>query len=165
MWCPCTFRHRLSRILICLFSGFFLSQDMMTGQSSIMRTAPRAYAHVKGPGLTQFFLSICPRRGLPRSSATILIDLVCVSVCVSGTSPRFTEWYLHRLQTQIPLGVLTRGFSEGPEKTSFKSGLKRFPGPCFLSLFLKKRHLENALPWKSLWQCKYSVWRCWQSSR
>ena len=23
-----------------------------------MRTAPRAYAHVKGPGLTQFFLSI-----------------------------------------------------------------------------------------------------------
>ena len=93
-----------------------------------------------------FIYSFCPRRGLPRSSATILIDLVCLFVCLSAIPARFTEWYLHRLQTQIPLGVLTRGFSEGPEKTSFKSGLKRFPGPCFLSLFLKNRHLENALP-------------------
>ena len=54
---------------------------------------------------------------------------VCLFVWVSARIfDDFTEWYLHRLQTQIPLGVLKDGFQKGPEKTSFKGGLSFWGG-------------------------------------
>ena len=64
--------------------------------------------------------AVRPRRGLPRSSAKILIDLVCLLVCLSALVSIFTEWYLHRLQTQKPLVFLKGGSEEGPPKTTFK---------------------------------------------
>ena len=49
--CLCTSDHRLRRVCNFLVSDFFLSQGMMVGHTSVMRTASTANAHVKGPAI------------------------------------------------------------------------------------------------------------------
>ena len=73
----------------------------------------------------------------PYPSPVAGIEVFGVCVCLYAKFVRFSEWYLQRLQTQIPLGVLARRFQRGPEKTSFKDEIKRFPGPCFEHFFSK----------------------------
>ena len=78
---------------------------------------------------------LLPPWGLPRSSAKILLAKVCLFVCVSGFRPIFTEWHMRRLQTQMPFVFFGGGSEEGPSKTTFKQGSRRFPGHGFFELF------------------------------
>ena len=80
----------------------------------------------------------CPRRGLPRSSATILIDLVCLFVCclLSEILPKFAEEGSAGF-IQSSVCVISRPSKTGPEKNTFKKLVKTFPGPRFLTFFSK----------------------------
>ena len=60
-----------------------------------------------------------PLGGLPSRVPQILIDLVCLSVCLGRESVIFTEWHLRRLQTQIPFGLLKQGPERGPAFQTF----------------------------------------------
>ena len=87
----------------------------------------------------------CPRRGLPRSSATILIDLVWLFVCLSEISRRFTEWHLHRLHS-ILARIISRPSKTDPSKKTFKHGKKHVPGPDFFRFFWKMDSRKTACP-------------------
>ena len=85
-----------------------------------------------------FAFIYCPRRGLPRSSATLLIDLVCVCVCVCLCVRDLAEIYRRAsapASNADTFGVLPRGFGEGPEKKTLRHAIKTFPGPVFLATF------------------------------
>ena len=99
----------------------------------------------KSPYRNVFFLMsrkgvlfFCPRRGLPRSSATILIDLVCLSVvCVSEIWPKFAEEGSAGF-IQSSVCVISRPSKTGPEKKRpLRSWLRHFRDPVFEQLFSK----------------------------
>ena len=53
---------------------------------------------------------------------------VCLFVCLCAKTVRFAEWYLHRGQTQIPLGVLRGASKEGPKSLSFNPPVELISG-------------------------------------
>ena len=69
-----------------------------------------------------------------------------MSVCVSEILRRFTEWHLRRLQTQIPFGVLSRGFGEGPLKKTLSTAGTVFRDPFFEQLFSKMKLYKTPCP-------------------
>ena len=76
----------------------------------------------------------CPRRGLPRSNATILIDLVCLMSDVRKSLPNY-RMVSAPASNADTFGVLSRGFGEGPTKKIFKHGRNRFPGTRISEFF------------------------------
>ena len=65
--------------------------------------------------------------GLPSRDPQILKSLI-LSVCLSRFSDKFTEWHLHRGQTQILLGVLEGASKEGPKSLSFNPPVELISG-------------------------------------
>ena len=49
-------------------------------------------------------------------------------VCLWQKRRRFTEWHLHRLQTQMPFGVLSEPSKEGPKSLSFNPPVELISG-------------------------------------
>ena len=82
---------------------------------------------------------IAPLGGLPSRVPQILIDLVCLFVCLWRDLRIFTEWYLRRSRTQIPFGLLKQGPKRGPALQTFKDGVRRKLGPKILRLFFQKK--------------------------
>ena len=104
-------------------------------------------------GYRSCYLTFCPRRGLPRSSAPGRVGQglsvclsVCLFVCLPGFSARFAIWHMHRLQTQMPFVFFRGGSEEGPIKTSFKQGWNCFLGHVFFDTFSQNDQTKCARP-------------------
>ena len=80
--------------------------------------------------------SLFPLWGLPSRVAQHRTHLG-LSVClfVLRTPEYFTEWHMHRLQTQMPSVFFQRRSKGVPEKTSFNQPVDAFSGTRFLSHF------------------------------
>ena len=83
--------------------------------------------------------------GLP-SRVTQDRKSLSLDVCVPGFSWIFTEWYLRRLQTQIPFGLLKQGPKIGPGFRAILHHRNHLAGPDFFVNFSQNVHKIYARP-------------------
>ena len=82
---------------------------------------------------------IAPLGGLPSRVPQILIDLVCVFVCLSVASLRdFYRMVSASVTHAIVFGLFKQGPKRGPAFQTFKDEIRSFPGPKNLRLFFRK---------------------------
>ena len=73
-----------------------------------------------------------------------MLEFACLFVCVSAIRRIFTEWYLHRPDTQNSTAFLKEGPKTGPLFRAISQLVNHFEGPDFFVTFSQNVQKKNA---------------------